>query len=60
LYNEMKAQGFIETEREWNLTQKVFLENHRYHTDFGKTKREEKKQENLAGVINKLQKKKES
>ena len=29
LYNEMKEQGFIETEREWNLTQKVFLENHR-------------------------------
>ena len=56
LFEEMKNRGFIETEREWNLTQKVFLENHRYHTDFGKNNREEKKQEHLEEVIAKLQK----
>lgn len=55
LFKEMKDQGLVETEREWNLTQKVFLENHRYHTNFGKTKREEKKQEHLTEVIAKLQ-----
>lgn len=55
LYNEMKDQGFIESEREWNLTQKVFLENHRYHTDFGKTQREETKQKHLTKVIASLQ-----
>lgn len=55
LYNEMKEQGFIETEREWNLTQKVFLENHRYHTNYGKTYREEEKQKHLSEVIAKLQ-----
>ncbi|MFZ1805720.1 MAG: tetratricopeptide repeat protein [Cyclobacteriaceae bacterium] len=54
LYNEMKDQGLIETEREWNLTQKVFLENHRYHTDFGKNQREDKKQKHLTEVIAKL------
>ena len=55
LYNEMKDQGFIETEREWNLIQKVFLENHRYHTDFGKSQREDEKQKHLSEVIAKLQ-----
>ncbi len=54
LFHEMKDQGLVETEREWNLTQKVFLENHRYHTNFGKSKREEKKQEHLTEVIAKL------
>ena len=28
LFAEMKERGFIESEREWNLIQKVFLENH--------------------------------
>lgn len=56
LFDEMKNRGFIETEREWNLTQKVFLENHRYHTSYGKTNRERKKQEHLEEVIGKLQK----
>lgn len=55
LYNEMKEQGFIETEREWNLTQKVFLENHQYHTNYGETHREEEKQKHLSEVIAKLQ-----
>lgn len=56
LFDEMKNRGFIETEREWNLTQKVFLENHRYHTHHGRTNRESKKQEHLEEVIGKLQK----
>lgn len=56
LFAEMKERGFIETEREWNLTQKVFLENHRYHTTFGKSQREQQKQEHLAEIIAKLTK----
>lgn len=57
LFAEMKERGFIETVREWNLTQKVFLENHRYHTAFGKTQREQQKQKHLAEIITKLTKK---
>ncbi|MEQ8302089.1 MAG: tetratricopeptide repeat protein [Cyclobacteriaceae bacterium] len=56
LYAEMKDRGFLENEREWNLTQKVFLENHRYHTPTSKSKREAKKQEHLAEVMAKLKK----
>ena len=56
LFAEMKERGFIESEREWNLIQKVFLENHRYHTTFGKSNREQKKQEHLSMVVDKLQK----
>ncbi len=55
LFEEMKTRGFLETEREWNLTQKVFLENHRYHTPFCAQKRESKKQKHLEEVLGKLQ-----
>jgi TolB-like protein/predicted metal-dependent HD superfamily phosphohydrolase len=54
LLEEMKAQGTVETEREWNLVQKTFLESHRYHTDFGKNKREKNKQERLSEIAAKL------
>ena len=54
LYEEMKERRFIETEREWSLIQKTFLENHRYHTTFGKENREKKKQEYLQEIIDKL------
>ncbi len=56
LFIEMKDRGFIETEREWNLTQKVFLENHRYHTAYSIKNREAKKQEHLKEVSAKLRK----
>jgi TolB-like protein/HD superfamily phosphodiesterase len=51
LYAEMRERGFVETEREWNLIQKTFLENHRYHTAFGKTNREARKQQHLQQII---------
>ncbi len=54
LFEEMKGRGYLETDREWNLTQKVFLENHRYHTDYAKENREEKKQQHLDEVLEKL------
>jgi len=55
LYNEMKERGYVETEREWNLIQKTFLESHRYHTRYSKENREQNKHEHLQEVIGKLQ-----
>lgn len=54
LFEELKAAGVVETEREWNLVQKTFLQSHRYHTDFGKTNRESCKQERLKEINAKL------
>ena len=54
LLEELKAQGVVETEREWNLVQKTFLESHRYHTKFSKETREEKKQQHLEEIISKF------
>lgn len=54
LFKELSAQNIVETEREWNLVQKTFLESHRYHTDYGKTKREGFKKERLQEISAKL------
>ncbi|HTE29069.1 MAG TPA: tetratricopeptide repeat protein [Chryseolinea sp.] len=54
LFEELKGQGIIESEREWNLIQKTFLETHRYHTANSRRLREGKKQENLQKIISKL------
>gem|GEM_PF-218893 len=54
LLEELKAQGVVETEREWNLVQKTFLESHRYHTKFSKETRENKKQQHLEEIISKF------
>ena len=50
LFNEMLAAGVVETEREWNLVQRTFLQSHKYHTEFGKQNREEQKQERLREI----------
>lgn len=50
LFAELQAQGAVETEREWNLVQKTFLESHKYHTDFSKANRESFKQERLQEI----------
>jgi TolB-like protein/Tfp pilus assembly protein PilF/HD superfamily phosphodiesterase len=55
LYREMKERGFVETEREWNLIQKTFLESHRYHTRFSKEHREAKKAKHLQEIIARFQ-----
>jgi TolB-like protein/predicted metal-dependent HD superfamily phosphohydrolase/Tfp pilus assembly protein PilF len=54
LLEELKAQGVVETEREWNLIQKTFLESHRYHTKFSKETRENKKQQHLEEIMAKF------
>ena len=40
LFEELRDQGVVETEREWNLVQKTFLDSHRYHTNFSKINRQ--------------------
>jgi hypothetical protein len=54
LFEEMKGRGFVESEREWNLIQKTFLESHRYHTAFSRANREEMKQQHLQEIIAKF------
>jgi predicted metal-dependent HD superfamily phosphohydrolase len=54
LLQEMKANGIVETEREWNIMQKTFLESHKFHTEFSKTNRETFKQVRLQEIIAKL------
>ncbi|MFM2156936.1 MAG: hypothetical protein RL516_1685 [Bacteroidota bacterium] len=51
LYRELSEEGTIVGEDAWNELQIRFLTNHRYYTAFGKTNREEKKQENLRGLL---------
>lgn len=50
LYEEMLAAGAVETEREWNLVQRTFLQSHRYHTAFGQANREPGKQQRLQEI----------
>ena len=54
LLEELKALGIVETEREWNLLQKTFLESHRYHTAFSKENREGKKNQHLQEIAAKF------
>jgi uncharacterized protein len=54
LFQEMKTNGIVETEREWNIMQKTFLESHKFHTEFSKTNREASKQARLQEIIAKL------
>ena len=34
LYRRLSAAGVVETEREWNIMQRTFLEGHKYYTAF--------------------------
>ncbi len=54
LLEELKDQGVVETEREWNLVQKTFLESHRFHTAYSKANRENVKKERLQEIGAKL------
>lgn len=54
LYLELKEQGAAETEREWNIIQRTFLQSHRYHTEFARQNREGHKQERLKEIIDQL------
>jgi TolB-like protein/Tfp pilus assembly protein PilF len=57
LFVELKEQEVVETEREWNIMQRTFLQSHRYHTHFGQTNREQHKQERLQEIAAKLKSK---
>ena len=54
LFEELRAQTIVETEREWNLVQKTFLDSHRYHTNYSKTNRERFKTQRLQEIAAKL------
>ncbi len=53
---ELRVAGLIETDREWNLIQKTFLESHRYHTAYSRANREELKHKHLLEILEKLKK----
>jgi TolB-like protein/predicted metal-dependent HD superfamily phosphohydrolase len=55
LFEELKSQKTVKSEREWNLIQKTFLESHRFHTNFSITHREGKKQQHLKDIVSLLQ-----
>lgn len=57
LFQELVEHGVVETEREWNLVQKTFLESHRYHTAFSKANREANKKLRLQELLIKLKSK---
>jgi TolB-like protein/predicted metal-dependent HD superfamily phosphohydrolase len=54
LLEEMKINNVVETEREWNIMQKTFLESHRFHTDFSKQNREGSKNIRLQEIAAQL------
>ena len=54
LYLEMLAAGKVADEKEWNLLQIDFLEQHHYFTTTAKLLRDKKKQENLTILLSKI------
>lgn len=56
LHSELREIGAVKTDREWDLIQKAFLENHEYHTAYSKANREDVKQKHLKEVIARLKK----
>jgi len=57
LFVELKEQDMVETEREWNIMQRTFLQSHRYHTNFAQINRELSKQERIQEILAKLKSK---
>lgn len=55
LFNELLSFGKIADEKEWNLLQIRFMQQHRYHTSFAKKHREPIKLAHLKRLIEKLQ-----
>lgn len=56
LFEELKNAEVVDSEREWNLVQKTFLESHKYHTAYGRENREASKQQRLQEIREKLKK----
>lgn len=57
LFKELLEQGAVETEREWNLVQRTFLQSHHYHTQYSQSTREPRKQERLKEIMANLKNK---
>ena len=57
LLDELSSQGVVETEREWNLVQKTFLDSHRFHTQYSKANRENAKKARVQEIAARLKKK---
>lgn len=47
LFEELKTLGIVKDEETWNRIQVNFLKSHFYHTSYGKTFRQPKKEEHL-------------
>lgn len=54
LREELLRAGVIESEREWDLVQRTFLESHRYHTAFSQQNREAEKLARLNEIRSRL------
>jgi len=57
LFKELLEQGVVETEREWNLVQRTFLQSHHYHTQYSQSTREPRKQERIKEIMANLKNK---
>ena len=54
LFEELSMFGMVNSERDWNLLQEKFLENHHFFTKTAIERRNQKKQENLNIIKSKL------
>lgn len=54
LFNEFKIQKFVSNDRDWNLLQIRFLEQHHYFTNTSKKRRQRQKQIHLEAVREKV------
>lgn len=56
LFEEMKIYADLQSEKQWNVIQKSFLEKHHFHTQYCKTKYEPAKQKNLKKILKVIEK----
>ncbi len=54
LFQEMMFRGLVKSREEWDRIQVKFLSAHKYFSQFSQSSREEKKQENLRSVKDRL------
>ncbi|MCD8540605.1 MAG: hypothetical protein LRY55_13205 [Leadbetterella sp.] len=54
LYRELLHSGVVKNEKEWDILQEKFLEEHRYFTETSRKNRDKKKAENLLEIKSKL------
>jgi TolB-like protein/Tfp pilus assembly protein PilF/predicted metal-dependent HD superfamily phosphohydrolase len=54
LFYELSFYGVVTDQKQWDGIQKAFLENHQYHLDFQKARRDEKKQRHLKVITQRV------